>query len=321
MEKSKISVIIPVYKVEKYLNRCVESVINQTYKNIEIILVDDGSPDNCPKICDEWAKKDKRIKVIHKENGGVSSARNEGLKIASGEFVQFVDSDDYIQTTFCENLVKATMSDVDLVISGFTIINEENHRIEKKFSAGDITSLKQDINLFFELLNANVLYSPVNKLYRKDSIKQNFQEGVHIGEDIIFVLDYLMVAKNKIISIEDTGYIYEQNMQSATHQTRDDLFDCYLSYLDKLKTFLKKLFNVCDSQLYFKECFKIITESIFKSSKKNIKILKNQMFKNEFFLECINNYKPNGLKGKLKLFLVKHKMFKSIRFISKIKNA
>lgn len=99
-----ISIIVPVYKVEKYLNRCVDSIINQTYKNLEIILVDDGSPDNCPKICDEYAKKDNRIKVIHKENGGLSDARNYGLEIFKGKYVTFIDSDDYVEYNYVEIL-------------------------------------------------------------------------------------------------------------------------------------------------------------------------------------------------------------------------
>ena len=97
MEKPLISVIVPVYKVEPYINRCVESIVNQSYKNLEIILVDDGSPDNCPKMCDEWAEKDNRIKVIHKQNGGVSSARNEGIANSNGEYISFVDGDENIQ--------------------------------------------------------------------------------------------------------------------------------------------------------------------------------------------------------------------------------
>ena len=99
MEKHKdlISVIVPVYDVEKYLDRCVESIVNQTYQNLEIILVDDGSPDNCPAMCDNWAEKDSRIKVIHKKNGGLSDARNAGMEIVTGEFIGFVDSDDWIE--------------------------------------------------------------------------------------------------------------------------------------------------------------------------------------------------------------------------------
>lgn len=114
-----ISVIVPVYKVEKYLDRCVESIVNQTYKNLEIILVDDGSPDNCPQMCDEWSKKDKRIRVIHKKNGGLSDARNAGIDCATGEYISFVDSDDNLHVDFLSVLYnsliknKATISICD----------------------------------------------------------------------------------------------------------------------------------------------------------------------------------------------------------------
>ena len=101
----KISVIVPVYKVEKYLDRCVKSIIGQTYPDFELILVDDGSPDKCPQMCDEWAKKDKRIRVLHKENGGLSSARNAGLRVARGEYVHFIDSDDWIELDLYENIL------------------------------------------------------------------------------------------------------------------------------------------------------------------------------------------------------------------------
>ena len=97
MDEPLISVIVPIYNVEKYLNRCIESIVNQTYKTLEIILVDDGSPDNCPQICDEWKEKDNRIKVIHKKNGGLSDARNAGLDIAQGEYIAFVDGDDFLE--------------------------------------------------------------------------------------------------------------------------------------------------------------------------------------------------------------------------------
>ena len=106
-----VSVIIPVYKVEKYLDRCVESIVNQTYKNLEIILVDDGSPDNCPRICDAWAEKDDRIKVIHKENAGMGMARNSGLETATGEYLMFVDSDDYLSENAVEVLYERMVVD------------------------------------------------------------------------------------------------------------------------------------------------------------------------------------------------------------------
>ena len=106
MNEPLVSVIVPVYKVEKYLDKCVESIVGQTYKNLEIILVDDGSPDNCPAMCDKWADRDSRIKVIHKQNGGVSSARNAGIDAVQGEFIGFVDSDDWLEPDMYDCLVK-----------------------------------------------------------------------------------------------------------------------------------------------------------------------------------------------------------------------
>ena len=110
MSKSLISVIVPVYKVENFLDRCVESIVGQTYENLEIILVDDGSPDNCPAMCDEWAEKDSRIRVIHKENGGLCSARNAGMDIAAGDYLGFVDSDDCIEPDMYQLLVENAVS-------------------------------------------------------------------------------------------------------------------------------------------------------------------------------------------------------------------
>ena len=125
MNKPLISVIVPVYKVERYLDECVESIVNQTYHNLEIVLVDDGSPDNCPQMCDDWAKKDERIRVIHKENGGVSSARNAGLDICTGDYISFIDSDDWIPSNFEEEmLAKAEKLSLDVVIANIRRMKE-----------------------------------------------------------------------------------------------------------------------------------------------------------------------------------------------------
>lgn len=126
MQAPLISVIIPVYNVEKYLNQCVESVVNQTYKNLEIILVDDGSPDHCPQMCDDWAQKDARIKVIHKENGGLSDARNAGLDVFNGCYVYFIDSDDYIEDDAIEILYSTLIKfGADLAVGAHRRVNED----------------------------------------------------------------------------------------------------------------------------------------------------------------------------------------------------
>ena len=128
--KAKISVIVPVYKVEGTLKRCVDSILGQTFADFELILVDDGSPDLCGKMCDDFAVKDERIKVIHKENGGLSSARNAGLDIAQGEYVCFIDSDDYVADTYLQMQYSAAKRELaDIVISGYEIIAPDGKRV------------------------------------------------------------------------------------------------------------------------------------------------------------------------------------------------
>ncbi len=159
-----ISIIIPIYKVEEYLDECITSVVNQTYSNLEIILVDDGSPDNCPQMCDEWAMRDSRIKVIHKENGGLSDARNTGIDIASGECIAFVDSDDFIKLDMLEKLHAALVTkDTDIAACG--ILTCEG---DKKTSWGckDLVGTPEQI---YALLYNDTAYpvSALNKLYRR----------------------------------------------------------------------------------------------------------------------------------------------------------
>lgn len=153
--KPKISIIIPIYKVEKFLERCINSIVNQTYANIEIILVDDGSPDNCPIICDSYAEKDNRIKVIHKSNGGLSDARNEGLKIATGEYILFVDSDDYIELDTCKNFIDIiSYNNVDIVVGN-----------GKKIEGNKISLMKHKYDRYESILSG--------KEYLKEELKSN----------------------------------------------------------------------------------------------------------------------------------------------------
>ena len=126
---SLISVIVPIYKVQDYLKECIESIINQTYSDIEVILVDDGSPDRCPQMCDEWAKRDSRIRVVHKKNGGLSSARNAGLDVAKGEYISFVDSDDFICKDALENLYNRIKDDKSIGITSGLIYRYQDGSI------------------------------------------------------------------------------------------------------------------------------------------------------------------------------------------------
>ena len=189
--KNKISIIIPVYKVEKYLDSCVESVVNQTYENLEIILVDDGSPDNCPKMCDDWAKKDKRIKVIHKENGGLSDARNAGIDVAPGDYLMFLDSDDSIHTQTCEILLyNIENENADVSACSFQDVYEIDVIEEKKYKLEEIKSkvFKKD-DVFDLIFNDNVKTDTMAcaKMYKKGIFNElRFDVGkIHEDEFIV----------------------------------------------------------------------------------------------------------------------------------------
>lgn len=206
-----ISVIIPVYKVEKYLDECVASVLAQTYRNLEIILVDDGSPDRCPFLCDEWASKDNRIKVIHKENGGLSDARNAGIEIAQGEYIAFVDSDDWIVPEMYEHMMRALIREsADICACGIMTCYPD-----RKVCWGCKEYLCGDSETFLRLLYHNTQY-PVaawNKLYRRECWKTlRFPIG-KICEDA-FTTYRLLDSAERIVQIPEFLYCYRIRPQS-----------------------------------------------------------------------------------------------------------
>ena len=162
--KDLITVVVPVYKVEKYIDRCVNSIIDQTYKNLEIILVDDGSPDKCGKICDDYAKKDDRIVVIHKENGGLSDARNAGIHAANGKYITFIDSDDYIKNDYVEFLYNLIIeNDVRISICSHTVIYDTGLKIEKETGEFSVLDTKTAIKRI--LYDDNIDISAWAKMY------------------------------------------------------------------------------------------------------------------------------------------------------------
>lgn len=224
---SKVSVIVPVYNAENYLNRCVDSLLNQTLKDIEIILVDDGSPDKSSIICDEYLKKDSRIKVIHKANGGVSSARNEGLKVATGEFVTFLDSDDYIEARAYEVAYKTAKDNCcEYVMWGFfcDFVDKNENLINQKNSAPKSSHYEQ--SQMAELLNlSGYLW---NKLYSKnmlDELKLSFKEDLTLYEDLLFNSQYIPKTNKSIfISEAFTHYIQRDTISLGT-KYRENYFE------------------------------------------------------------------------------------------------
>jgi glycosyltransferase involved in cell wall biosynthesis/exopolysaccharide biosynthesis predicted pyruvyltransferase EpsI len=211
----KVSVIIPIYKVEQYIRRCIESVIAQTYQNLEIILVNDGSPDNCPMICEEYAKIDKRIKVIHKPNGGLSDARNAGLKVFTGDYVYFFDSDDYIASNLIEiALHKAVTSSSDLVIFNYYRVDEYDNLLStSNFNTGvyEIEDHNRVDYIINKLAKYTLGWEAWNRLYKAEIIRKNnlffWDNKVIFAEDFGFSLNYALYA-NKITCISDALYYY-----------------------------------------------------------------------------------------------------------------
>ena len=250
-----VSIIVPVYKVEKYLKNCIESILAQTYKDFELILVDDGSPDSSGAICDEYAKKDSRIKVFHKENGGASSARNTGLKFAQGEFINFVDSDDTIPVDSLENLVNLQKeNNADLVCCTYQAYKGNKFLGKVSFYDKYVDFSKVELSaskVFF----SNSFSGPCTKLYKSDIIKNNnimFDITARTGEDTIFVYEYL--AKCKSVQCGDiVVYNYLKNDYSTT-ATMFENFDEYIIIIVEKKISFYSTLNMSDG---IKSCYNI----------------------------------------------------------------
>lgn len=202
-----ISVIIPVYNVKKYLQKCVDSVVNQTYKNLQIILVDDGSTDGSGELCDLLAEKDSRIKVIHKKNGGLSSARNSGLENATGDYVTFLDSDDYVSLTAYEDLITNIKGNDEVVASNCYVRLDDNGKVfGGNFSNGLVIENSPEEFLRDILLHKGDI-SVCTKLFPRKMLKdKSFELGV-LNEDLLFIVDLLPDIK-KIVFTGKVGYYY-----------------------------------------------------------------------------------------------------------------
>lgn len=237
MERIKVSIIVPCYGVEKYLDRCITSLVHQSLSDIEIILVDDKSPDNVPEICDYWATKDSRIKVVHKkENEGLGYARNSGMQIATGEFIAFVDGDDFVENTMFERLYNtATNQTADTVFCGFYFYKENSpiisHHEVDSISVFNNEDIKNKILLNMigtepHIKSDRIFFMSVwHSIYSLSIIKENkiqfCSERKIISEDIVFQIDYLTKSK-RTVYIPDSLYYYCDNQTSLSRIFRKD---------------------------------------------------------------------------------------------------
>lgn len=252
-----ISVIVPVYKVEDYLDQCVQSIVSQTYADLEIILVDDGSPDDCPAMCDAWAERESRIKVIHKKNGGLSDARNAGMAIARGEYLAFVDSDDWIESDILRlSLQCSKENNADIVAFGVDWIYSDHKENPHPLHAAVYYGTDNIVRTYFQ--SCMVRTTVWNKLYKSSILNDiRFPEG-RLHEDEFFT--YRVLAKANVAAVIDTiGYHYRQRSDSimGTYNLRHlDALEAmkekaeFLSqnYADLLPRFHREQMSFCFNQ-------------------------------------------------------------------------
>lgn len=319
MEKEElVSIIVPVYNVEKYLEKCLESIINQTYKNLEIICIDDGSPDNSIDILNKFSEKDPRIKIIRQKNRGLSGARNTGINISKGKYITFVDSDDWIENNMVELLVKKMeIEDLELVICGRNhIINGEVKAIKldkiEKILMDRILSGKE---YFLEIISKTNLFtaSAYNKLYLLEKIKKEnliFPEG-RLYEDLLFVFKYLYFSKKvNIVNKELYNYFINREGAITNKINTRDIIDINYTY--------KEIYNFLEEQQDLKYFYnKKTQEYLFiwmtRAILFKLLYLKNKMIKKNVMIElktskeyktCCSFILKRSLNIKLKIFIL-----------------
>ena len=299
----EISIIVPVYKAEKYLRRCIDSILAQTFTDFELILIDDGSPDNCPAICDEYAQNDNRIRVIHKENGGVSSARNIGLDTGRGKYVMFCDADDYVDKDWCILLYRSIILNPNAcIVSNIVRVSSEGETFKKApdpFPQSSIT--------YYEMFSMGLSGPTCNKIYNRKFLKEQrikFDINLYIAEDIDFNIRYYQNC-NAIIYISKPLYFYRDTPQSALNSYHPDwlrlhLFPFYIRipYIEE-----KYIGEYCDGWLYlFINAFQVVfnkqnKQSFFSKLHYNQRMLNSEEFR--FCLAHATGSKENPVAMKL----------------------
>lgn len=330
----KVSIIVPAYNASDSLHHCINSILNQTYEEIELILINDGSTDHSGMICDAYADIDDRVLAIHQKNSGPSSARNTGIKVASGDYIQFVDADDHIETNMTESLVQAMTEDVQLVICGYTSVYPRKNKTQKRSflpqAEGTFhqNEFIQHVGRFYKNI---LLPSPCNKLYESQFIKENnirFPEEVRIGEDLLFNLDYLDLC-HTIHIIKEPLYNYMINNHSSLSRnfTKDLIHNQHMLY-SKVKRFLIKKNSYSGENKRF---LKIIYANSIVNSLNNLfhecsaltpdqrKAEINKIISDEY----VQEYQPffnDSIQSKYIGLMIKHRSTNSIYYFFKLKN-
>lgn len=302
IDNELISIIVPVYNSEVYLKKCLDSLINQTYKNIEIVIVDDGSSDNSNNICNQYAKKNTKISITRTENHGVSHARNIGIDKCKGKYIVFVDSDDYISNDMIEKLHNVVVKEkADIAMCDIVKVDEKYNQIfETKNKDKKILSNSE---YMYNIFDFDYSYGyPINKIYIKELFKKvKFNENVHFMEDFTFVCDIINNSK-KIVYIPDKMYYYLQRKDSAIHSNFNEK---WLSRIDTQKyiidNYLGMFSEKCKHLFLYDYIMMILSTYAYK------KTMNFQVKKNEYYSE-IKKYYTMLLKSKYLNFYSKIKL-------------
>lgn len=312
-----VSIIVPVYNVKEYLPKCLDTIINQTYKNIEIILVDDGSTDDSGSICDEYAGKDERIKVIHKDNGGVSTARNCGLRVAQGKYIGFIDSDDTVDKEYIEVLVNSySKGNIELSLCNIRDIYPDRISEKREVTTQLSGKFYDDYHKLINLLRV-----PVVKLYRADVLKEYalfFREDVNSAEDQIFNFQYYRFVK--LYYYNDIAlYNYHHRFNNSLSQIRT--IKAYKNNLEKLrleKLFLEENQIVNGNVVLANHAIDIIGEFAFLDNVTDYKSFKNILKEALIYIDLDSNMP--SFKRKVYLWLLDKKFYRAIYWYLIIKH-
>ena len=300
-----VSIIIPVYNIEQYIERCLKSVIGQTYRSLEIIIVDDGSTDRTGVIADNYAELDSRIRVIHKKNGGVSSARNVGLKSANGQFVSFVDGDDYVELNMVECLLDVIKkSNADISCGGLELINLNGEKTKRKFTK-KVKQLTRDealLGFFEDSKMKDDFWGPYNKLFNTELISGlQFDEDLRVGEDLLFVFHALSKI-DTIVLLDIPVYKYIKRDHSASTNSFSIKSLDYVSAAGRIYNIATSCTPIVE-KVAFRWYYGVVANHAFIicKNKLNNKMMINALEKYIFFLKENRNNTWNSLSNGLKL--------------------
>lgn len=324
MDNCKVSVIVPIYNAEEFLHRCVDSLLNQTLKDIEIILVDDGSKDSSPAICDEYAEKYDNITVLHLENGGPARARNKGIEIAKGDYIGFADSDDYCHVEQFEKLYQnAKENNSDIAMCSFFVDNTKeikpvNIAFDSLCSSND--EIKNRIISCFYGEYVHGLNSLWIKIFKRSMLMNNnirMNENLMRAEDMWFIFDALKVS-NVFSFIPDNLYYYYQNDSSIMHDPKNDSYDHWVNNRKRLLKENEELNIDFNNDLFYRDfLYKTIIFLKEKYHIGQIDVVK-EIIKDNFLISCAKHNKKLPLHIKFIALLIEYRVYMLVLFILKL---